>query len=358
MFTISDGSLVVGRFFGVPLKLHWSFSLIILYGLYYYLQSHSFLIIAFISFCFICVVLHEYGHALSAKYFKIKTKDIILYPIGGVARLENMPDNAKQEMIIAFAGPLVNLALSFICWLTLFILNQPFVIPHSLHLSSSNFEDLLRLALSINLLLFFFNLLPAFPMDGGRVLRAGLAMKYGRIKATKIASFVGRLFSISFIILGLYQANYLFAFLGFYIFLMAGIELKDVEHMEKLSSYKVSAFFKSQFTKLHISDKMSKPIDLFKKYGEANFLIVNSLDHVLGTLPTLFITEAIDNNAEQDLVTEWMSEVIQDIEANASLKDAYEIMNKSGAGILIVKEENNILGVIDRDTIIRVNTYL
>lgn len=357
MFTLSEGSIVIGRFFGVPLKLHWSFSFIVLFGLYHYLQSGSFLFLGFILFCFICVILHEYGHALAAKYYKIKTKDIILYPIGGVARLENMPNHAKQEMVIAFAGPFVNLIICILCWLSLWLWNHSYELPQTFNITISQSADYIRTALTINIILFVFNLVPAFPMDGGRVLRAGLSHKYTRSKATRIASIIGRIISVGFVLSGLFYGDYILSFLGMYIFIMAGVELKDVEHIEKLSSYKVSSFVKSEFTKLHISDKMIKPIELFKKNGESNFLIVNSIDHVLGTLPTMFLREAISGKADEELVTEWMSEVIQDIDENATLKDAYDLMNHTGAGILIVKQEDKILGVVDRDTIIRVNTY-
>jgi predicted transcriptional regulator len=289
-----------------------------------------------------------------AKKYKITTRDIILSPIGGVARLEQLPEKPKQELAIAFAGPFVNFVICILIGLVIFLFNNSTnLIPSNL-LSAKSTADYLRLGFLTNLTLFLFNLIPAFPMDGGRVLRALLAINMGRAKATKIASIVGRIIAACFIIYGLSNGDYLFAMLGVFVFSMAGAESRDVDTSEKLSLGTVEDFMNRDFTKLHIGDQMSKPIDLLKRTGESNFLVYDSLGYIVGTMPSYFIVQAMKKNAYQDQTTQWLSNKIIATHPTANLKDVYEIMNKNGASILIVKNDmEETVGVIDRDAVTR-----
>jgi Zn-dependent protease/predicted transcriptional regulator len=351
---LNEGTLTLGTFFGIPLKLHWSFALLLIYVGYDVVTENSFVFLWKVLFLFLCVVLHEYGHALMAKKYKITTRDIILSPIGGVARLEQLPEKPKQELAIAFAGPFVNFVICILIGLVIFLFkNSANLLPSDLSTISTT-TDYLRLGFLTNLTLFLFNLIPAFPMDGGRVLRALLAINMGRAKATKIASIVGRVIAACFIIYGLSNGDYLFAMLGVFVFSMAGAESRDVDTTEKLSLGNVEDFMKTDFTKLHIGDQMSKPIDLLKRTGESNFLVYDSLGYVVGTMPSHFIVQAIKKNAYQDQTTQWLSNKIFSTKPTTSLKDVYEIMNKNGASILIVKNDvDETVGVIDRDAVTR-----
>lgn len=181
----------LGRLFGIDIQLHWSFLLVPLMVLFNNVQlgtdalAHMLTLVAAM---FGCVVLHELGHALAARRYGIPTRDITLYPIGGIARLERMPDHPWQEFWIAVAGPAVNVAIVMILLPLLMLGGASGLTQTSLGFLGGNL--LFDLAM-VNVILVVFNMLPAFPSDGGRVLRALLAMRMNRLRATEIASYVG-----------------------------------------------------------------------------------------------------------------------------------------------------------------------
>src|SRR5438045_1476127 len=174
-------SIPIVRIAGIQLRIHVTFLLLIAWVA---LGSAS--AAAFALLLFLCVVLHEFGHAFAAKAYGINTPDITLLPIGGVARLERMPEEPKQELIIAIAGPMVNVIIAACLYMV--IGARGHVAPARAVQSG----DLLISLFQINVWLLLFNLLPAFPMDGGRVLRALLATRLSYARATIIASNVGQ----------------------------------------------------------------------------------------------------------------------------------------------------------------------
>ena len=227
--------LGVGRYFDIPVYFHWSFAFSLLLVAYVWISKQLTLYqgLAFSLFfmtLFLCIVLHEYGHALAARYFGIGTRDILLTPIGGVARLEGMPKEPKGELIIALAGPLVNLIIAAVI----------FVGSRLIGITSLNpdMEDVVNILVHpvgfmyyifwMNLILLGFNLVPAFPMDGGRVLRALLAYKMNHVKATFIAHLVGRVFAVGFIVFGIYNQLPGILLIGIFIYIMAGREYQYV----------------------------------------------------------------------------------------------------------------------------------
>src|SRR5689334_13644561 len=194
-------SLPIFRIYGIQLRIHVTFLLLIGWLAFgYYAQGGSaiaFWRVVFVLLLFVCVVLHEFGHAIAAKNYGINTPDITLLPIGGVARLQRMPDEPWQELVIALAGPLVNVVIA----LTLFM----FVGWRGFSLEgAASGADLLVHLLAINVILVLFNLLPAFPIDGGRVLRALLATRLSYARATQVAATVGQAFAFLFGIVGLF----------------------------------------------------------------------------------------------------------------------------------------------------------
>jgi Zn-dependent protease len=351
-------TITLGRIYGIPLKIHWTFLILIAYVIYqgYTEQRPEMLFLTL--FLFVCVVLHEYGHALMARYYGIGTEDIILSPIGGVARLQRMPEEPKKEIAIAFAGPFVNLVIALIAFAYIKLSSSGSIIEPAVFEGKLNLDNAVRAAFLTNSVLFLFNLLPAFPMDGGRILRAGLAWKYGRAKSTFIASIIGKFIALCFIGYGLYVQDYVFAALGVFVLFSANTENREVNKNETLALKKVKDYINTRPTKLHIGDPMSRPIHLFKSTGEANFIAYDSLGYIAGTMPTYFILEAIKKQADQESVVNWLSKEILYISSNANLRDAYLMMNERGAGILLVNDENNnAIGVIDRNTIMRVLDY-
>ena len=203
--------------------IHWSFGMLVLFVIYIGLTNKlSFSeILAFglyVIILFICVVLHEYGHALMARKYGVKTRDIILSPIGGVARLEKIPEEPYKELLIAIAGPLVNVVIAILLSTLTLIIFSGGILPSAENLELLKYpSEFIRFVIVMNIALFVFNLIPAFPMDGGRILRSLLAMKWGRVKATRIAAFVGRILAIGFVIFGVTIGNILLSVIGVFI---------------------------------------------------------------------------------------------------------------------------------------------
>ena len=213
-------SIKFARVAGIDLKIHLTFVLFLVWIAFKYYSvgglaaaRHG---VLFILLLFGCVLLHELGHALTAKKFGIGTTDIILLPIGGVARLEGIPNDPKQEFLIAIAGPLVNVLIAI---LLVFYLGHRSAMSGFEGLITPRVAMLSKLA-TVNIGLVLFNLIPAFPMDGGRILRSILAMRMNYLRATEIAAFIGQALAILFGILGFFGNTFLI-FIAFFVFMGA-----------------------------------------------------------------------------------------------------------------------------------------
>jgi len=214
----------IARFADIDVYVHSTFFLLLAWvGLSYWQQTGSISAviggISFILLLFVCVVLHEFGHALTARRYGISTRHITLLPIGGVALLEGMPDNPKQEIMVALAGPAVNLLIALALWLWLMLGNSVLQLDMNTVFAGSFIHKLL----AINVMLAIFNLLPAFPMDGGRVLRATISIFKGPAKATLIAARVGQALALGLAIIGFRYDPFLI-FIAVFIWMSAASE--------------------------------------------------------------------------------------------------------------------------------------
>ena len=220
----------LGRVAGIDIYLHPT--LLILLAVVGLSRGEGLPAVALVSATFGCVLLHELGHALAARQFGIATQDITLYPIGGVARLHQLPRAPGAELVIALAGPAVNVAIAVVLGVALIASS---VVPHHPASWVAGGLELLSDLQGINLLLAVFNLLPAFPMDGGRVLRALLSLAMGRGRATEVAATLGQFLALSlpvaFLALGYFSPIHLF--LAGFLFLAAGNELAQVRAEER-----------------------------------------------------------------------------------------------------------------------------
>lgn len=179
--------------------------------------------VLFIILVFLCVVLHEFGHVAAARRYGVRTPDITLYPFGGVASLERMPESPRQEIVVALAGPLVNVAIAAVL---LVLLGARFDFRQVAEIQQAQMSLLGRLA-AVNVILVLFNLIPAFPTDGGRVLRAALSLRMDRVRATRVAAYAGQAFAGLFVVLGL-MGNPLLLLVGVFIFFAANAETEQV----------------------------------------------------------------------------------------------------------------------------------
>ncbi len=222
-------SLRIARLFGTDVKVHITFILLLAF-LFAKAQMQDGLTAAvsltlMLLALFLCVLLHEYGHILMARRFGIGTRDVLLLPIGGVARLERIPEDPGQETLIALAGPAVTLAIIAILYLVLGLTND---LPT---FSGIDFDSpaAVKQLFYINVMLLGFNLIPAFPMDGGRVLRAILARRMNYVRATRIAASIGQLVAVVGGLAGIYQREWMWSLIALFIFLAAGQEANQVE---------------------------------------------------------------------------------------------------------------------------------
>ena len=225
-------SMRLGSLAGIAVYVHATFLILLLWIALSYWRSEQNLQavvqgVVFILALFGCVVLHELGHALTARHFGIQTRDIILLPIGGVASLEKMPDDPKEEILVALAGPAVNVVIAGLIWLFLSLQH-----PVPLDLSALLKGNMLQQLLVVNLFLAAFNLLPAFPMDGGRILRAVLALRMDHIAATRMAASVGQAFALWLGLVGLlYNPFLLFIALFVWIGAMAEAGTEEIRSL-------------------------------------------------------------------------------------------------------------------------------
>ena len=272
----------IGRFSGIDLKIHATFAIIIVWVIYNHIIAGDGLrttveSLIFVLTIFTCVILHEFGHALMAKKYGIKTLDIILLPIGGVARLERMPEDPKQELWVALAGPAVNVLIAFIIFLILFLTSSPIPLIN-IEIFTGSF---LAKLMALNIILVVFNMLPAFPMDGGRVLRALLALRMEYAKSTKIASKIGKAMAILFGIIGLFSNPFL-VFIAAFVWFGANHEEKMIRMKYSKMSYNNSEYAADLKT-LSPNDPIAKAVNLTLSGSKQDFPVVE-LGRIVGVL--------------------------------------------------------------------------
>lgn len=248
------GGIPLFRFRGILVFLHWTFLLLPGYiALTGVSEGSSWRVIASdigqILIVFACVVLHEFGHALTAARFGVATRDITLLPIGGVASLERMPEEPRQEFWITVAGPMVNLVIAGIAFLVLAVLGLTQLTTHAFS-DLSSWTGVLTFLFVANISLFLFNLVPAFPMDGGRILRSALGMWMPRPKATRIATVIGRILAVCFVAYGLYSGAAILAIIGIFIFMAAGSEARIVQQKADRQSLRLGQLVRNDLIRM------------------------------------------------------------------------------------------------------------
>lgn len=276
-------SFHLARIAGIDVKVHFTFLLLLAWiGVAYYQLGGAVAAaegIFFILLVFLCVVLHEFGHAMAARRYGIHTPDITLLPIGGVARLEKMPDDPRQELVVAIAGPLVNVAIACVLWLAL---GMPALHPSFLFQPvAGNIPEML---LRVNIVLVLFNLIPAFPMDGGRVFRALLAMRMDYGRATHIAATVGQGLAIFAGCWGFLNGNFILALIAVFIFYGAGNEAAMAQLKSATNGLRVSSAMVTKFGTLPRHATLQEAADLLLSTSQHEFPILESDGTIAGLL--------------------------------------------------------------------------
>lgn len=266
-------SLFLGRYFGIPVKVHWTFALLLMYiahfGYSNGLSSNGLIwLLVFVIALFICVILHELGHALAARYYGIDTKDIILSPIGGLARLRGMPKKPFHEFMIAICGPLVNVVIAIVLFFILYFQGEFSFEAIEFDGDLPSFERYFwPILLIYNIILVVFNMIPAFPMDGGRVLRSLLAMRMKITKATRISSIIGKSLAFGFFIFGIWQGSFTLPIIGVFIYFAAHTEYRNLIAREVYDNGEVK-------------DIVSTEIQIYTPDSGAGWILQQMMAHV------------------------------------------------------------------------------
>ena len=347
------GSFKLGNIAGIDVFLHWTFSLLILYIVYINYKAGQNTIqiawsILFILCVFATVLLHELGHAITAKKFNIKTYNITLLPIGGVASLEKLPEKPSEELMVAFAGPMVNITLALL--VSLFIQypnnSEEMIAQLSGGINSNNF--LLNFFL-VNMALALFNLIPAFPMDGGRMLRAVLSYQLKRNVATKIAARIGQIVAIGFIVLG-FSYNPFLIFIGIFVIMAAQIETNYTESKYLLKGYKVRDVLMKQYPTIDCNETLDTAVKLMLDSQNKYFLVTKN-GILLGTLNRDQILEGLSKKEEEASLTSIIDKNLIYLEANSLLEDVFELIYKHKSTLMLVLEDNRFIGTLDMENL-------
>ena len=336
-------SITIGTVKGTVIRLHITFLLFLLWiAAAHYAQGGWDAAVAgvvFIALLFLCVLLHEFGHIFAARRYGVQTPDVILLPIGGVARLERIPEEPAQELVVALAGPAVNLVIAGVLYLAL----GGLVPREGLEVDNPGVGLLARL-LWANLFLAVFNLIPAFPMDGGRVLRAFLAHRLGYARGTQIAASVGQAVAFFFGLLGLLGGNPLLVFIALFVYLAAASEAHAAQMRQVSRGMIVSDAMITKFESLSPDSRVEDAVQCLIRTTQHEFPVVDGAGRLRGVLTRDEMIKALKERGPEAPVIEVMRSDIPIVEHRRNLEEALRVMQEKrlpavgvndGAGRLI-----------------------
>ncbi len=290
---------------------------------------------------FTCVLLHELGHALAARRYGIRTRDIVLLPIGGVARLQRMPERPSQEVVVALAGPAVNVVIAGLLAGVLSQLRAP----------SPMLNELLTSLLQINLLMLGFNLIPAFPMDGGRVLRAVLAMRMPYVRATRIAAGIGQGIALLFGLVGFgIFHNPMLIFVGLFVFLMAGEEQALVRARATMTGFPVRSAMITEFETLDAREPLQRAIDLLMTGSQQDFPVLEN-GAPIGVLSRGDLIAALQGQGAQAPVGAVIQREGPTAEPGESLEDVFQRMRERRRSAIPVISGGQLVGMVTTENV-------
>lgn len=346
------GSLRLFKFAGIPVYIHWTFLILLawIFGISLYRgqgAAEGLRSAGFVLAVFACVVLHEFGHALTAQRFGISTRDITLLPIGGVARLERMPDKPAQEIIVALAGPMVNVVIAGVLFAISGI--QSFAGVTAEQILSAQSGTFLHSLMVINIFLVLFNLIPAFPMDGGRVLRATLALFMEYPVATRIAATVGQGCAVLFALAGLFGNPFLIL-IAVFVWLGAQAEAQAVETRSLFSGVPAREAMVTNFKALDENATLDEALKTLLNGSQPDFPVMEG-DEMVGVLPRNDLLRAIAANPPTTAVAAVMRRDCATAQENEPLDRVVDRMSESGCPLVPVLRQGRLVGIITSENI-------
>jgi Zn-dependent protease len=343
---------------GIDIRVHLTFPFILVWAalqfgqIYGGIRGAVFGLVA-ITLLFILVTLHELGHSFAARRYGIPVKQIVLSPIGGVAQLQRMPDKPAQELVIAIAGPAVNVAMAVLLGaLALFSGVGPANLINGITgADGATLAALLSYVFVSNLFLAIFNLIPAFPMDGGRIFRALLAMRMNYASATKIAANVGRGFAVLMGLYGLFNGGIFMIFIAFFIFTAAGREADYARVKDSLGGYTVQQTYSPTAYRLSPSSTLQQAQNMSVYTGQREFAIVEG-DQLVGYLNAQQLRTALASHPNYVPVSTIMSQDVSPVTPTTDLFETQQRMVQAQTEALpVVNLANQYLGLVTRQHI-------
>ncbi len=358
-----NSSLQIWKIMGIPIKIHWTLIVIILYvawafasfseqvfGRPYGFGSVDSVVLKwvysliFAVLLFVCVALHELGHSYIAHKNGIVIKGITLYFFGGVSSIEEIPRDPRLELKMAFAGPAISGVLGIVCVL----LSQ----SASILGGGSPLVIFLWTLGVVNIILMVFNLLPAFPMDGGRLLRAWFAMRMPYVAATRSAASVGKAFAILMFVLGLFTFNFLLLFVAFFVYVGASEEEKVTEINISLEGIKVKNIMSSKVRTIPPSTTLRELMDLMFQEKHRGYPVTDG--ETLQGIVTLTDLQKVPD-AERDTINveQVMARKLYVITPEDEATTAMKMMNEMGIRRLPVMDNGRLVGIVSREDLVR-----
>jgi len=338
-------SFKIGRFAGIDVYVHATFFLLILWVvIVHWIAGHSpeavLSGIIFILVLFACVVLHEFGHALTARHYGVPTKDITLLPIGGVSRFERMPDKPWEEFWVSIAGPLVNAAIGVAIWLGLFFTND-FKPVSGLSLTNGPFLERMMVA---NFALAVFNIIPAFPMDGGRILRALLATRMTHVRATQVAAGVGQALALFFGLVGLFVDPFLL-FIALFVWIGAAHEAQSVQIRDTFSGIPIRNAMQTSFARLTTSNTLGDAVKALLDGSQHDFPVMWG-ETVMGVLTRTNLLAGLQQFGPNELVTKVMQREFATADPNDMLEAVLTRLSTAPVRTMPVMQNGNMIGLV------------
>jgi len=339
-------SLTIGSIRGTVIRIHVTFLLFLVWiGAVYYRQGGAEAAwqgTIFMVLIFICVLLHELGHVFAARRYGVKTRDVTLWPFGGIASMERMPDKPSQELIVALAGPAVNvvIAAALLLWL------GPRLDAEALTAIDDPAVSLAAKLAGANIILVLFNMIPAFPMDGGRVLRALLAMRMGNARATELAASIGQGFAVLFGVVGIFY-NPMLIIIAVFIFLAASGEAAQAQLRAVAQGTLVSDAMITAFQSLGTGATVNDAAEALIRTTQTEFPIVDGAGRLRGVLTRDAMVKALKERGPNTPVLDVMQADVPTVSPRAKLDTAVRSLMQNGRSMVGVTEaDGRLIGLL------------
>jgi Zn-dependent protease len=346
-------SFTIGRLAGTTIRLHVTF-LLLLVGIatLFFVRDGPAIAVGVSLFTlalFGCVLLHEFGHVFAARAFGVRTPDITLLPIGGIARLEKLPEKPWQELIVAIAGPLVNVVIAAVL---LVFVGMPNPLDPQFRDFTSPIGQLQRLMV-LNIWLVIFNMIPAFPMDGGRVLRALLAMVLPYGKATSVAAVVGQVLAGLAAVVALMMMHPLLFFVAVFIFLAARGESEAVQTREALRDFALSDAMMTTFQTLPRDATLEQAAHELLAGSQHDFPVLDENGSLAGILTRTALIQGLTNHGPAYPVEAMMVREVPPVYPATPLRNAFELLRSSPFEMLPVLDSrgSSIVGLLSAENV-------